>query len=77
MLNRFSSRKTDLGKQYVILSQRGLERLEILEHCYLCNPEKADYLKEKADFNLVSSQKVKYVKREFAGKGRYIEEVLV
>lgn len=68
---------TDLGKQYVILSQRGLERLEILEHCYLCNPEKADYLKEKADFNLVSSQKVKYVKREFAGKGRYIEEVLV
>lgn len=67
---------TDLGKQFVIVTDRGLKSLEVLEHCYLCKPEKSDYLKAKAEYNHVNSQKVKFVKREYAGKGRYIEEVL-
>ena len=67
---------TDLGKQYVIISEKALKNLEIIHHCYLCAPEKKNYLAEKAEFDKVSTQKVKFVKREFAGKGKYIEEVL-
>ena len=67
---------TDLGKQYVAVSEKGLKNLELIHHCYLCSDEKTDYLKEKEEFNRVSAQKVKFVKREFAGKGKYIEEVL-
>ncbi|MBP5162110.1 MAG: DUF3990 domain-containing protein [Spirochaetales bacterium] len=67
---------TDLGKQYVILSEKGLGNLDIIHHCYLCNGEKREYLAKKEEFNRISTQKVKYVKREFAGKGKYVEEVL-
>lgn len=67
---------TDLGKQYVAVSEKGLKNLELIHHCYLCSDEKTDYLKEKEEFNRVSAHKVKFVKREFAGKGKYIEEVL-
>jgi len=67
---------TDLGKQYVIVSEKGLKNLKVIHHCYLCSNEKTDYLTEKEEFNRISAQKVKFVKREFAGKGKYIEEVL-
>ena len=67
---------TNLGKQYVIVSENGLKNLRITHHCYLCSEEKRDYLAEKDEFNKVSTQKVKFVKREFAGKGKYVEEVL-
>ena len=67
---------TDLGKQYVIISEKALKNLEIIQHCYLCEEEKKSYLAGKEEFNRISAQKVKYVKREFAGKGKYIEEVL-
>ena len=67
---------TDLGKQYVVISEKALKNLEIIHHCYLCEPEKKNYLADKAEFDKVSTQKVKFVKREYAGKGKYIEEVL-
>ena len=67
---------TDLGKQYVIVSEKGLKNLEIIHHCFLCDAEKKNYLDDKEEFNRISAQKVKFVKREFAGKGKYIEEVL-
>ena len=67
---------TDLGKQYVIVSEKGLRNLKIIHHCFLCGEEKRDYLAEKEEFNRISNHKVKFVRREFAGKGKYIEEVL-
>ena len=66
---------TNLGKQYVFLNDKSLESLELLEHCYLCKNEKQDYLKTKQTENDIGIQKVKLAKREFAGKGKYIEEI--
>ena len=66
---------TNLGKQYVFLNDKSLESLELLEHCYLCKNEKQDYLKTKQTENDIGIQKVKMAKREFAGKGKYIEDI--
>lgn len=66
---------TNLGKQYVFLNDKALEDLELIEHCYLCKKEKSDYLEVKERENGVGIQKVKIAKREFAGKGKYIEEI--
>ena len=66
---------TNLGKQYVFLNDNALKSLELLEHCYLCEKEKQDYLESKHKENNIGIQKVKIAKREFAGKGKYIEEI--
>lgn len=68
---------TDLGKQYVFLSDESLTHLERIHHCYLCNSEKLHYLSVKKNNSYVGLQKVKYANREYAGKGKYIEEILV
>lgn len=66
---------SSLGSQYVIVSEKALGNLEPINRCYLCREEKDSYLEEKRQADLVSSQKVKYVRREFAGKGKYIDEM--
>lgn len=67
---------TDLGKQYCFRSSKALKQVEILYECYLCEEEKEYYLNKKYEENSLGMQKVKYMKREYAGKGKYIEELL-
>lgn len=67
---------SDLGKQYVFISNKALKSLQIKERCYLCNDERKYYEKIKNENNTNGRQKVKYVMRKFAGKGKYIEELL-
>lgn len=67
---------SDLGKQYVFLTNKALKNLKIIERCYLCNDERKYYEKIKLENNTNGRQKVKYVMRKFAGKGKYIEELL-
>ncbi|MBQ0035400.1 MAG: DUF3990 domain-containing protein [Firmicutes bacterium] len=67
---------TNLGKQYVFKTNKALKSLSILEQCYLCESEKADYLIEKKANDEIGSQKTKMAQREFAGIGKYIEELL-
>ena len=67
---------SDLGKQYVFLTNKALKNLKILERCYLCNEERRYYENIKFENNTNGRQKVKYVMRKFAGKGKYIEELL-
>jgi len=67
---------TDLGKQYVLVSEKSMKQLSIVHHCYLCREEKESFLLEKEKSGEIGSQKVKLAKREYAGKGKYIEELL-
>lgn len=67
---------TDLGKQYVAISEKAMDRLKVVDHCYLCKSERRSLESEKSKTDVLSAQKVKYVKREFAGKGKYIDELL-
>ena len=59
--------RNDIGK---------ISKLSVKKRCYLCNEERAYYENIKNDRYVKGIQKVKYVMREYAGKGKYIEELL-
>ncbi len=68
---------TNLGRQYVFVSDRSLAQLKIVERAYLSNNEK-NYYKEirKSEFKL-GEDKVKLARIQYRGKGKYIDEILV
>ncbi|MCQ2742950.1 MAG: DUF3990 domain-containing protein [Bacilli bacterium] len=66
-----------LGKQYVILNDNVLKNnVEIIRESCLCDLEKEDYLKAKEEDKNIGKSKMILAKRQYAGKGLYIEEVL-
>ncbi len=67
---------TDLGKQYVFLSERALERIEILEQCYLASAEKESYLTSRKESYEISRDKVKIARKQYRNQGDYIEDLL-
>ena len=68
---------TNLGNQYVFLSQRATERIDILEPCFLCQDEKKYYLNERQEYIHMNADKVKIARKKYRGKGKYIEEILL
>jgi hypothetical protein len=67
---------TDLGNQYVFKTANALKNITLLEHCYLCTQEKKALINAREASSRIGQDKVKAAKREFRGKGRYIDEVL-
>lgn len=67
---------TKLGNQFVFKTKEALNTIKAIDRLYLCDNEKKDLLKEKEEENNIGLQKVKLAKREFAGKGKYIEDLL-
>ena len=67
---------TNLGFQYVLKSEKAINHLMLLEQCYLCNDEKQYYRDLKESLDLLGQDKVKIARREYRGKGKYIEEIL-
>jgi len=66
-----------LGKQYVILNDNCIRnKLSCLERCYVCNDEKLNYAKSRDIDSKIGKDKVVLAKRKYAGKGKYIEELL-
>ena len=73
---RHSLAATNLGNQYAFVSQGALDRVSLIEHCFLCPVEKRRYLEAKRDDVKAGVDKAKAARRQFRGQGRYIEEVL-
>lgn len=67
---------TDLGKQYVFLTQRAVNNLQILRKCYLASKEKEYYMVIRNEDVAVGDDKVKIARRQYRGQGKYIEEIL-
>lgn len=67
---------TNLGKQYVIKSEKALQQIEILEHCYLSNSEKEYYLQSRQESLEVNRDKVKIARKQYRNQGNYIEDIL-
>lgn len=67
---------TNLGNQYVFITEKSLSQLNILEHCYLADEEKQYYLKSKIESGNVNRDKVKVARKQYRGQGKYIEEIL-
>ncbi len=68
---------TNLGKQYVFITENSIKNLEILRHCYLSASEKDFYLTSKRESSKISNDKVKVARRTYRNQGKYIEEILV
>ena len=66
---------TDLGNQYVFRTEKAVRSLRVLERCYLCEPEKAAYVRSREESSRIGRDKVKAAKREYRSRGLYIDEV--
>lgn len=65
----------NLGKQFVIKTQRAVDNLVLIERMYLCEKEKEDYLNNK---NIISNQgrnKASLSIEKYRRKGKYIDEI--
>lgn len=67
---------TNLGMQYVFLTEKAASRLKIVESCYVCDKEREHYKKLKEDYRKLGNDKVKLAKAQYRGIGKYIDEVL-
>ena len=67
---------TNLGNQYVFVTQRALEQVQIVRHCYLAQKEKKFYISSRQSDSKISNDKVKVAKKKYRGQGKYIEEML-
>ena len=67
---------TNLGYQYVFLTDRAIDQLKPLERCFVSTNEKEYYLQEQIKYQKEGQNKSKLAKIEYKGKGKYIEEVL-
>lgn len=64
-----------LGLQYVFKSKKAINRINQIENHYLCKLEKQNAIKELINRTKVIDTKLKMAKREFEGKGKYIDEL--
>lgn len=67
---------TNLGNQYVFVTDKALSQLQILRHCYLASDEKSYYLSYKQEESRVGNDKVKVARKKCRGQGEYIEDIL-
>lgn len=68
---------TNLGDQYVFLTQRAVDRIRILRRCYLASAEKEAYVSVRSEEAKVGNDKVKIARKQYRGQGQYIEEILL
>ena len=66
---------TNLGRQYVIKTEKGLRNLSLIRLNYLSKPEKESCVKQRLEMNNLSQDKVAVARIEYRGKGKYIEEL--
>lgn len=67
---------TNLGKQYVFISQKALDNVTILERCFLTDSEKESYLTARQENFKMNMDKVKLARKQYRNQGEYIEDIL-
>ena len=61
---------TNLGMQYIFVSEKAVSQAKLIERCYISQNERKYYKK-------LGANKVKLARKQYRGKGRYIDEILV
>lgn len=67
---------TNLGLQYVFLTEKAISKLKLLERCYISNSEKKYYIKKQEEYQKEGADKSKLARIQYKGQGKYIEELL-
>ena len=67
---------TNLGYQYVFLTEKSLGNLKLIEKCYVSNNERNHYKNIRSADTKLGDDKVKLARIKYRGKGHYIDEIL-
>ncbi len=67
---------TNLGMQYIFISENAISHTKLVERCYISANEKEYYKNVRSSESRLGDNKVKLAKRRYRGKGRYIDEIL-
>lgn len=67
---------TNLGMQYIFISEKAASQVKIMERCYISANEREYYKDIRLDESKLGDDKVKLAKRQYRGQGRYIDEIL-
>ena len=67
---------TDLGYQYVFLTEKAASKIKILERCYISKLERDTFETKRETDMYDSNTKVKMAMIKYKTKGKYIEEIL-
>ena len=68
---------TNLGYQYVFISERSVKNLKIVERCFVSDKEKDHYKNIRVEESKLGEDKVKLARVKYRGQGKYIDEILV
>ena len=68
---------TNLGKQYVLKTNKAINNLNFIKELYVCDTEKKRSLKKRNELSENSMNKVSMARVEYKGKGKYIEETFI
>jgi len=66
-----------LGKQYVFKTKKAINSLAFVDRFYMCGEERARSIISSANRSNIIQTKLDMAKREFRGKGKYIDEILI
>ena len=67
---------TNLGMQYVFVSEKAFSNIVMLERCYLTEDEKNSYLSARQENFSMNQDKVKLARKHYRNQGKYIEDIL-
>lgn len=68
---------TNLGMQYIFISEKAVSQAKLIERCYISDNEREYYKNIRLEDAKLGDNKVKLAKRQYRGKGLYIDEILV
>lgn len=68
---------TNLGMQYIFISEKAVTQTKLVERCYISRKEKEHYKNIRSAEAKLGDDKVKLARRNYRGQGRYIDEILV
>ncbi len=67
---------TNLGNQYVFISEKSSAQVKLLERCYVSASERDFYKSIRDNDAKMGDDKVKLARRTYRGQGKYIDEIL-
>lgn len=67
---------TNLGMQYIFISEKAASQAKLIERCYISNNEREYYKNIRFEESKLGDDKVKLAKRQYRGQGLYIDEIL-
>ena len=68
---------TNLGMQYILISEKAVSQAKLIERCYISENEREYYKNVRFEESNLGANKVKLARKQYRGKGQYIDEILV